>query len=426
MSPDAIIQAEGLGKRYRLGSASAGTTVSDAARTALATLRDRYAVRAGKAEREWFWALRDVSFEVSRGEVLGIVGPNGAGKSTLLKILSRITDPTEGRAVIRGRTGSLLEVGTGFHPELSGRDNVFLNGAILGMRRAEIERKLDEIVEFAGISRFLDMPVKRYSSGMYVRLAFAVAAHLEPEIMLVDEVLSVGDQEFQQRCLGRMDEVANGGRTILFVSHNLAAISSLCTRGILLQQGVAVEQGPIDRVIERYVVSVRDDARMSIRARTDRHGDGALRFTGVEVLGPTGAALAGDDVDVRLEYEAPGELKNVMISIGVNGLLGEPLFLCSTQLTGERMQTAPESGTFVCTIPRLPLTAGRYSVNVYAEVNGVLADWMRNAATFDVVASDFFGTGQLPPGTHGQFLVEHSWSLREDLVAEGTKAASSR
>jgi lipopolysaccharide transport system ATP-binding protein len=424
MSPDAVIRAEGLGKRYRLVSPTPATTVSDAARSALATIRERHGARAGKEERDWFWALRDVSFEVSRGEVLGIVGPNGAGKSTLLKILSRITNPTEGRAEIGGRTGSLLEVGTGFHPELTGRENVFLNGAILGMRRAEIERKLDEIVEFAGISRFLDMPVKRYSSGMYVRLAFAVAAHLEPEILLVDEVLSVGDQEFQQRCLGRMEEAAHSGRTIVFISHNLAAISALCTRGILLQQGVAVEQGPVDRVLERYLASVHEGARISLRARSDRHGDGALRFTGLEVMGSSGAVLAGDEVEVRLDYEAETELRNVMVGIGVNGLLGEPLFLCSTDLTGERMRTAPDSGTVVCKIPRLPLMAGRYSVNIYAEVNGVVADWLHDAATFDVVASDFFGTGQLPPGTHGHFLVEHSWSLREGLVAQETTGVS--
>jgi lipopolysaccharide transport system ATP-binding protein len=393
-------------------------------RSAIATTRERHAVRAGKEERDWFWALRDVSFEVSRGEVLGIVGANGAGKSTLLKILSRITDPTEGRAEIRGRAGSLLEVGTGFHPELTGRENVFLNGAILGMRRQEIERKLDEIVEFSGISRFLDMPVKRYSSGMYVRLAFAVAAHLEPEILLVDEVLSVGDQEFQQRCLGRMDEVAQSGRTVLFISHNLAAISALCSRAILLQQGSAIEQGPVDRVLERYIASVHEEARMSLRARPDRQGDGALRFTELEFVGNRGAVRAGDEVEVRLKYEAETELRNVMVGIGVNSLLGEPLFLCSTRLTGDRMQTAPYSGTFVCGIPRLPLTPGRYSVNIYAEVNGVLADWVREAAMFDVVASDFFGTGQLPPGTHGHFLVEHSWSLRGDLVAPETRAVS--
>jgi lipopolysaccharide transport system ATP-binding protein len=425
MSPDAVIRAERLGKRYRFVNPTPGTTVSDAARSALGAVRARRAARRGNGESDWFWALRDVSFEVSRGEVLGIVGANGAGKSTLLKILSRITDPTEGRAEIRGRAGSLLEVGTGFHPELTGRDNVFLNGAILGMRRREIEGRLDEIVDFAGIARFLDMPVKRYSSGMYVRLAFAVAAHLEPEILLVDEVLSVGDQEFQQRCLGRMDEVARSGRTVLFISHNLAAVSSLCSRAILLQTGSAVEQGPVDRVLERYLASVHEESRMSLRARSDRQGDGALRFTSLEVVGERGAVRPGDEIEVRVEYEAETEPRNVMVGIGVNGLLGESLFLCSTKLTGERVHSAPLSGTFACTIPRLPLAPGRYSINIYAEVKGAIADWVRDAATFDVVESDFFGTGQLPPGTHGHFLVEHSWSLRDDGVAKVSRAASS-
>ncbi|PYO45260.1 MAG: hypothetical protein DMD33_00070, partial [Gemmatimonadetes bacterium] len=228
------------------------------------------------SDRE-FWALRNVSFELQRGDVLGVIGPNGAGKSTLLKVLARITEPSEGYAFIQGRVGSLLEVGTGFHPELSGRDNVYLNGALLGMRRREIASRFDEIVEFSGIGRFIDVPVKRYSSGMHVRLAFAVAAHLEPEILLIDEVLAVGDQAFQKRCLGRMSEIAHGGRTILYVSHNLASVAALCTQACLLEQGTVVQHGSVESALSRYYETFGKRERTSLSSRTDRQGDGRIR-----------------------------------------------------------------------------------------------------------------------------------------------------
>lgn len=243
-----IIEVSGISKRYQLGEIGA-TSFRDEAERLLARMRGK----AQAPERNEFWALRDVSFEVQPGEVVGIVGRNGAGKSTLLKVLSRITEPTEGEIRLRGRVASLLEVGTGFHPELSGRDNIYLNGAILGMRRLEIARKFDEIVAFSEVERFLDTPVKRYSSGMYVRLAFAVAAHLEPEILVVDEVLAVGDQQFQQKCLGKMREVSRGqGRTVLFVSHNMAAVRTLCTQGVLLTGGKVAFKGDTSDVIDRY------------------------------------------------------------------------------------------------------------------------------------------------------------------------------
>src|SRR6202045_1833456 len=243
-----VISVEHLSKRYFVGHRDEGTldqhwsfreilerSVRNSLRNAANVLAGRQLV-AGDAVEE-FWALRDVSFEVQQGEILGIIGRNGAGKSTLLKILSRITEPTAGRVTLRGRVASLLEVGTGFHPELTGRENIYLNGAILGMTQAEIRKKFDEIVAFAEVEKFLDTPVKHYSSGMYVRLAFAVAAHLEPEILIIDEVLAVGDAEFQKKCLGKMDEVSRGGRTVLFVSHNMAAIENLCSRGVVLHQG---------------------------------------------------------------------------------------------------------------------------------------------------------------------------------------------
>src|ERR1700693_4989791 len=262
-----VISIETLSKRYLVGhraERSAYHSYTDfrdvmvrelrnAARKALDVVSGRQVVQGDSVEE--FWALKDVSFEVQEGEVLGIIGRNGAGKSTLLKILSRITEPTSGRITLRGRVASLLEVGTGFHPELTGRENIYLNGAILGMNRAEIRKKFDEIVAFAEVDRFLDTPVKRYSSGMYVRLAFAVAAHLEPEILIVDEVLAVGDAEFQKKCLGKMNEVSNGGRTVLFVSHNMAAVENLCQRGIVLERGRAVFDGSSKDAVHHYLTS---------------------------------------------------------------------------------------------------------------------------------------------------------------------------
>ncbi|HYV93068.1 MAG TPA: ABC transporter ATP-binding protein [Chitinophagales bacterium] len=245
-----VISAEGLSKMYHIGKKQSGNF-----REAISE-RVHHLFSKKEQDVSEFWALRDVSFEVEQGEVLGIIGRNGAGKSTLLKILSRITEPTEGRIEIDGRIAALLEVGTGFHPELTGRENIFMNGAILGMKQAEIKNKFDEIVSFSGIGQFIDTPVKRYSSGMYVRLAFAVAAHLEPEILIVDEVLAVGDAEFQKKCLGKMDEVAKGGRTILFVSHNMSAVSSLCSKGILMSEGRTVAAGPIEEVISYYLKNI--------------------------------------------------------------------------------------------------------------------------------------------------------------------------
>jgi lipopolysaccharide transport system ATP-binding protein len=258
MSSDAVITAQGVGKRYRLGQRESYRALRDVLAGALTAPVRR--ARAGRTRPAEIWALDDVSFSLGRGEVLGLIGANGAGKSTLLKVLSRITEPTRGRIVLRGRVGSLLEVGTGFHPELTGRENIMLNGTILGMRRAEIVRRFDEIVEFAGSAKFLDTPVKRYSSGMQVRLAFAVAAHLDPEILLVDEVLAVGDAEFQQKCLGKMRDVTREGRTIVFVSHNLAAVRSLCPRALVLEQGRLVFDGATEDAVHRYLARAGESA----------------------------------------------------------------------------------------------------------------------------------------------------------------------
>jgi lipopolysaccharide transport system ATP-binding protein len=290
----AAIQAEGLGKRYRIGEfqAAYGTL-----RESMTHAAKRLTGQEHRRAQEEIWALRDVSFDVAEGEVLGVIGRNGAGKSTLLKVLTRITSPTEGRAEIRGRVGSLLEVGTGFHPELTGRENIYLNGAILGMKRKEIQFKLPEIAEFSGVDRFLDTPVKRYSSGMYVRLAFSVAAHLEPEILLVDEVLAVGDAEFQARCLGRMEDFGANGRTVLFVSHNMQAVAQLCDRVILLENGQVAMDGPSSDVVARYLQASAGAGSSRTWDDVDAPGDDLVRLRSVRIVDGDGETV--DYVDVR-------------------------------------------------------------------------------------------------------------------------------
>jgi lipopolysaccharide transport system ATP-binding protein len=294
----ASIVVDNVSKRYRLG---AGGTVFT-----YRTLRDTIASAASRlggnrrpsTTEQHIWALRDLSMQVEQGEVVGVIGRNGSGKSTLLKILSRITRPTSGEAVLGGRVGSLLEVGTGFHAELTGRDNIFLNGAILGMRREEIRRKFDDIVDFSGVATFIDTPVKRYSSGMYVRLAFAVAAHLEPEILLVDEVLAVGDAAFQRQCLGKMQDISRSGRTILFVSHNMPAITRLCSRAVLIGEGRVLEDGPADRVVARYLSSeLGTEAQRHWPDLAEAPGNDGVRLRSVRVIDETGAPI--ESVDVR-------------------------------------------------------------------------------------------------------------------------------
>jgi lipopolysaccharide transport system ATP-binding protein len=313
---DCAITAAGLGKRYQIShQRDAFPRLTESLWLALRAPLDRLRGRQPET-REWLWALRDVSFEVGRGDVVGVIGRNGAGKSTLLKILSRITEPTTGEVVLEGRVGSLLEVGTGFHPELTGRENVFMSGAVLGMRRAEIVRKFDEIVDFAGVEQFLDTPVKRYSSGMQVRLGFAVAAHLEPEILLIDEVLAVGDAEFQKKCLGKMSDIGQAGRTIVFVSHSMPAILRLCDRAILLDHGGVVIQGPTNQVVRAYLES--DLGRTGERRWDDpatAPGDAVARLRSVRVIpargGPADEVDIREPIDIEVEYwsEDPGDLR---------------------------------------------------------------------------------------------------------------------
>jgi len=423
MMSNTVIKVENLSKRYRIGlkekihETFLGALISWVKSPIYNFRRLQKLSQFVEHENsdDIIWALRSISFEVKHGEVLGIIGRNGSGKSTLLKILSRITEPTEGRAQIIGRVGSLLEVGTGFHPELTGRENIYLNSAILGMKKAETDRKFDEIVDFAEVEKFIDTPVKRYSSGMYVRLAFAVAAYLEPEILLVDEVLAVGDVAFQKKCLGKISDVAKEGRTVLFVSHNMAVISNLCERCLLLDSGRIVIDGSVNASIECYISSIQTlNQFIPLHSRVDRQGNGRLRFTNFKISSPTRAitdtVVTGENVSLTIEYEADSEkLKNVSISIPFYNHLGQPIFMCWTRLVGQDFELVERRGRFIVEIPKLPLMPGKYSLNLYCEVNGVLADWIQEAVSITVLEGDFFGTGMTLPSVTGGVAIEHSW-----------------
>jgi lipopolysaccharide transport system ATP-binding protein len=358
---DVSIRVEDLWKEYAVGDAHAPTTFYEMLGGFLKGRRAR--PEAGDRK---FWALRGIDFELHAGEVLGIVGRNGAGKSTLLKVLSRITAPTRGRVAVRGRLASLLEVGTGFHPELTGRENIFLNATILGMTRAEVQRKLDAIIAFAGVERFIDTPVKRYSSGMYVRLAFAVAAHVEADILLVDEVLAVGDAEFQKRCMGVMGEVARGGRTILFVSHNLTALRNLCTQGLLLQGGEVAAQGPIAAVLEQYVARTEREGEVVLEARRGSSRDAAItRVKLVPHGGESGNVVRGTQgFRIEAEVMAPAAER---LDIFIHCRDAQQVVVFSSgSFTGPADRSAVEAGEhrFACEVPGCLLNEGSFTLDV--------------------------------------------------------------
>ena len=418
---------EGLAKRYRIGAAEerSETLAGTLGRALSSPLRNfrrlRGLARFGDDETDdVIWALRDVGFRLQGGTTLGVIGRNGAGKSTLLKILSRITEPTTGRVLIRGRVASLLEVGTGFHPDLTGRDNVYLNATILGMTRREIAARFDEIVEFAEIPRFIDTPVKRYSSGMFVRLAFAVAAHLDPDVLITDEVLAVGDAEFQRKCLGKMREVAGGGRTVIFVSHNRAAVTSLCSRTIWLDGGRIVADGDTDEVMQRYVDSFASTEWGDLATRADRQGDGRLRLERIDFRdsssSPVAAFRAGEDAEIALGYDSRGAaLRNVTVAIYVDTELGERVATISNQFTGDDLGELPPRGEFVCRISELPLNEGTYVCSLKVRVQNAVADRLMDAARFAVVGSSFYPTRLHPPADSGALLLRHSWRARGDV-----------
>lgn len=403
MSSDVAISVRGLSKSYTIRhNQTAPTTLAEAAVHRLKHPFDR-------PEREEFCALDGVSFDVSPGEVLGVIGRNGAGKSTLLKVLSRITAPTRGEVHIYGRVGSLLEVGTGFHPELTGRENIYLNGSILGMRRREIAGRFDEIVSFAGVEQFLDTPVKRYSSGMYVRLAFAVAAHLDTDILLLDEVLAVGDQEFQRRSLGKVRDGALSGKTVILVSHNMPAIQAFSTRALLLHSGSAtVYENP------QAAIEAHGDTVDRVSSRRSEFAAGPIES--VEVLSADGrrhiTPRTGDSVKLRIKLR--GEIPaGVVVGVRITTPTGVPVFGVNTQYSGTPIRSDMHASEVDLTFESLLLSEGEYVVGVDVHDNsyGVLES-KNDALRLDVLASDFYGSGSIPSGRHGLIVLPHQWDIR--------------
>ena len=366
--------------------------------------------KTDKITKEDFWALKDVSFDVNPGEAIGVIGSNGSGKSTLLKILSKITPPTSGEITIKGKVASLLEVGTGFHPELTGRENIFLNGAILGMSQKEIRNKFDAIVDFSGVEQFIDTPVKRYSSGMYVRLAFAVAAHLEPDILLVDEVLAVGDAAFQKKCLGKMDEITSSqGRTVIFVSHNMSAIQNLCSRCVLLDHGKVQIIGETKKVLETYLRNL--DKGVSLADRHDRKSRGNVRLTSfhIEENGKkVGTLETGKDYDFCYGYKSTDGklLKDISFWSAVIHESGLPLFQLDTNYTKQNFEKLPSKGIVRCKVKKLPLVSGIYQVSTVMQ-SGQAIDIIKNVGVVEIRQGNFFGHGTVEE--HGQFFVDHNW-----------------
>jgi lipopolysaccharide transport system ATP-binding protein len=426
-----ILEIQDLSKQYKLGGKRIQRTenfrelLQRGASAPFRALTGRSGDGVAKEELYTFWALHHVSFDVQQGDVLGIIGRNGAGKSTMLKILSRITSPTSGTVTVRGRMASLLEVGTGFHPELTGRENIFLNGAILGMRKAEISRRFDEIVAFAEVEKFLDTPVKHYSSGMYVRLAFAVAAHLDPEILVVDEVLAVGDLTFQKKCLGKMSEVSRGGRTVLFVSHNMAAVENLCTRGVVLHQGELSFDGTAKDAIQYYLNS------LSVRSGTghvvelddvgDRRSFVAPLLRRLEFLTENEQPLTeglpiGSRLKVKVNFELPNPTAHFNVGLGFNNSYGHRIFTAHSVFEPNRWEKERVGAQVLsCEIPSFTLTPGEYTVKVWLDLKGSEADAIEDAAKITVLASDFYGTGKVP--WNGAMVLKHNWHL-EDSAQE--------
>jgi len=414
-----ILKAENISKQYRLGQIGTGTISHDLNRwwSKVRGKEDPFLKvgetndRSTKGESDYVWALRDINFEVKRGEVLGIIGKNGAGKSTLLKILSRVTSPTTGEIKTKGRIASLLEVGTGFHPEMTGRENIYLNGAILGMTKAEIRSKIDEIIDFSGCERYIDTPVKRYSSGMRVRLAFAVAAHLEPDILVVDEVLAVGDAEFQKKAIGKMQDISKGdGRTVLFVSHNMAAVKSLCTYCIVLEHGEVSFKGSVETAINNYLAAKMSLSNIKLSDRKDRFGDGKVKIDNVNIHN-FNALKTGSKFLIEIHYHSIDEtIKILEFGISIWDLRENRIISISSALKNQ-ISEIKTKGKVICEIPELPLLKGKYMLNCFVNSTFGLEDYIENVLQFEVNENDIYGNGRIIEPEWAMIAVNHEWTI---------------
>lgn len=412
-----IIEVNNISKKYKIGINqpyySLRDTLMNVIKSPAKYVLPQSLKRKEKSISNEFWALKNINFKVVQGEAIGIIGLNGAGKSTLLKILTRVTPPTSGEAILRGRVASLLEVGTGFHPELTGRENIYLNGAILGMKRWEINNKFNDIVEFAETERFLDMPMKHYSSGMYTRLAFAVAAHLEPEILLVDEVLAVGDVNFQKKCIGKMNEATKKeGRTILFVSHNMGAVQNLCSRCVLLEKGQIKTEGETSKVVAEYLKINVGTSKISLSSRKDRKGSGRLKVTNIYLKDKDGKDVTffkcGEDAQIWVEYELIDKnIKEVDFGVDI-GVFDEDksLALLSNKIFNRKVST--KINPIKIHLNKIPLNEGKYQITVlFQDQTGDIVDWVQRAGVLDVSFGDYYKTGRLPLESNGCLLLNY-------------------
>ncbi len=422
-----VIQVENLSKAYQIGQIGTGTISRDLERFWAMKVRGKEDPflkigqtndRAVKGTSDIVWSLKDINFDINQGDAVGIIGKNGAGKSTLLKLLSRITSPTTGSIKVKGRIASLLEVGTGFHPELSGRENIYLNGAILGMRKKEITRKLDEIIDFSGVERYIDTPVKRYSSGMYVRLAFAVAAHLESEILIVDEVLAVGDAEFQKKCLGKMGDISKGeGRTVLFVSHNMSAVKSLCNNGVVLENGLVAFSGGVDEAIEKYLIDENFDAP-NLETVSKRTGSGIVKFSSFHIENNQEEkikfALSGEDVNLVFKVAVnEKKCKNIDLGFSLHNMFGEYLTVNYNSYQNINFCT-DEIGHYIikCKISNFNIAPGKIKVVGRIALNGIESDYIIDPiGSIEVEMGDFYRTGNLGHNGNSIFLIKGDWTI---------------
>lgn len=419
------IEFNNISKQYRLGLVSTNTLSHDLKRWYAMNIQgkeDPYLKigevndRAHKGQSDYVWALKDINFKVEQGDVLGIIGKNGAGKSTLLKILSKVTTPSTGTIKARGRIASLLEVGTGFHPEMTGRENIYMNGAIMGMTKAEISRKFDEIVDFSGVERYIDTPAKRYSSGMTVRLGFAIAAHLDPEILVVDEVLAVGDAEFQKKAIGKMQDVSKGeGRTVLFVSHNMASMQQLCNRGMLLENGMIKMTGRMNDVISHYQQRSSELQMKNLLERNDRSGNGDLRVSNIVFKdinnNEIGNIVMGTSFKVEVQMMKKSKTfytRNLNITVGFNDEYEKRILILSTLYKPINLDFSKDIIKVEFFVEKCPFNTGVYGLAVFVADELATFDWIDNATNIEIESGDFYGTGKVNSKSLGQFLIEYN------------------